>query len=807
MSKIRITLFSLIIIILIFLPLIQIFFNIIPSNLIVNNNQIKIIPKSYDGQMGEVVRQTNSNNIECKLEPYIKELLKTENPEESIPLIIFLKDQPLEKIAFQLKYEQNLKQNDEYYHRLSELTKKEIQPSQNAFISEILQINGKIKHVFSIINAISVDLPLKYINFLSNNSNVAKIAYDYTLKADLHDSVPSMTEDPPKYWNYSYNGSNVVVAVMDTGINENHPALVGTVIDRYNAITGGTDAADDFFHGTYVAGIIANRDPYSHGVAYNVSIINVKVLNNMGVGPSSWLMAGVEWVLTRAATKPDIINFSGGVPVSGAYDGLSALTVFVDAITSMYNVLWINAAGNTNTLIELPADAYNSIAVGALYDQPRNTIRNNDFLAGYSSRGPTLDGRIKPDIVALGGFEDSFLMIYSYINSCRHDSNGWRADKTGTSFSAPHISGAAALIYDYLIKNINVAKNYYPLVTKALLLSTADDWSSSGPANDGPDNNTGWGYVNLANTWDLLQSGVTIETNSLSYDNIAYKTPFYYNLTLNKDEILNLTLLWNRHALYLGGLIFTYGNGRPNNLNMYLMNSNKTIVNSSTDPNNNIEQIKYKVPEAGTYYLYIISEDSQYLAAEPYALISSHNLTKLNPTGPRIVYYSLSPELDVDLGYFFFKSFDTFEKISLYIGAFDEDGISYGTFNMPIIRSWLYSLDLYLPMIQIFPNLLYFNIILENLFTEQGLNRLNKILIDGSIWTTFRVVDAHPIAQSSSSFYVIINYHGFMWNLSIYALILLCILIIVDFVREKRAKRLLLEMAEEQAKKEFKYKI
>lgn len=46
-----------------------------------------------------------------------------------------------------------------------------------------------------------------------------------------------------------------------------------------------------------------------------------------------------------------------------------------------------------------------------------------------------------------------------------------------------------------------------------------------------------------------------------------------------------------------------------------------------------------------------------------------------------------------------------------------------------------------------------------------------------------------------------------MWNLSIYALILLCILIIVDFVREKRAKRLLLEMAEEQAKKEFKYKI
>ncbi|NVM00866.1 MAG: S8 family serine peptidase, partial [Candidatus Helarchaeota archaeon] len=451
-------------------------------------------------------------------------------------------------------------------------------------------------------------------------------------------------------------------------------------------------------------------------------------------------------------------------------------------------------------LIELAADAYNSIAVGELTDFPtRDTNRNNDILKGSSSYGPTLDGRIKPDIVALG----------TNINSTSN-AGGWNNGEAGTSFSAPHISGTAALIYQYLNQNTNIAKSYYPLVTKGLLLHTADDWSDIGPGSDGPDYETGWGYVNLANLWNLTQRGVAIETNALSYDNIRYNLPFYYNLTLHQNEILNITLVWNRHAESEASLIFVWGNGRPNNLNLYLLNSHKTTVNSSKDSKNNIEQISYKVPENGTYYLKIVSKDSQYFAKEPYALISTHNLTRLNPSGPRLLYYSLSPLFDVDLDYLFFKSFDVYEKVSLYLLAYDEDGILGGTFNMPLVRTFLDlipPIDIYFPIFQVFPNILFFDMILHDLFLEHGFDKFNKMFLDGSIWATFTIFDAHPIAPSSSTFYCILDYHGFIWNFSISAIVLLTLLIIIDYIRERRAKKTMLEMYETKTKNDINNKI
>ncbi|MHA1380362.1 MAG: S8 family peptidase [Candidatus Helarchaeota archaeon] len=786
--------FAIFILFLILFPLVQIIFNVIPSKFSILDNKIKIIPKYFDKNLVEFNNPNNIVNKE-KLDPFIKNMLDKGDLERKIPLIVYLNFQPGNSIALRLKNEEKMEVNKEYYQKLYGLTKIEIQNSQNQLISRLLKINATIKHKFSIINAISMEVPLKYINFLITDPNITLISYDYQLEAKLQYSVPSITKSGSNTWDLGmYNGSNVVIAVCDSGINETHPALIGSVIDGYNTFTGGRNADDDNWHGTYVAGIIANRDPFNHGVAPNVSLINVKVFDNTGTGPSSNLMAGVEWALSKAIVKPDIIHFSGGTTEASLYNGLSSLTLFVDAVTSMYNVLWINAAGN-NGIIDLPADAYNSIAVGELYDVGiRDTNRNDDYLKlPGSGSGPTLDGRIKPDIVALG----------TNINST-WISGSWDNTHAGTSFSAPHISGAAADIYDFLNRNTSIEKRYYPLVTKALLLHTADDWSSTGPASDGPDSNTGWGYINLANTWNLTHSGVFLETNSLSYDDIYFKRPFFYNLTLNQNEILNITLVWNRHALYLGGLVFIYGNGRPNNLNLYLLNENLSVIDSSTDSLNNIEQISYQVPKTGNYYLKIICDDSQYFAAEPYAMVSTHNLSKVNPDSPKLLYYTLSPALDVDLDYIFFKSFDVFEKISLYLLTYDEDGIVGGTFNMPFLRNmFLPPIDYYFPIFPIFPNVLHFNMILEDLFLEKGINRLSKTFLDGSIWATFTIFDANRLSQSSSTFYIILDYHGIIWNVSIYAIALLTILIIIDFVRERRANEILKEKDETHYKKEL----
>ncbi|NVM04868.1 MAG: S8 family serine peptidase, partial [Candidatus Helarchaeota archaeon] len=347
-KKKRNILFSILILTLILFPLFQIIFNIIPSNLIELDKKIRIIPKYYNERVTDINNQGSLIKSEDKIDPFIENLLVTENLEESIPVIIYLNYQPGEKIALELKYEKKIEQNDDYYNKLYELTKEKIQESQNKIVTKILRFDGKVKHRFSIINAISIDLPLKYIKTLSQDPNITNICFDHLLEINLVNSVRSITEDsynPNNNWNYSYNGSNVVVAVCDSGINEAHSALVGVVIDGYNTFTGGRTANDDNWHGTYVAGIIANRDPINHGVAPNVSLINVKVFDNTGTGPSSNLMAGVEWALTKAVIKPDIINFSGGTATS-SHDGMSSLTIFVDAITSMYNILWINAAGN-----------------------------------------------------------------------------------------------------------------------------------------------------------------------------------------------------------------------------------------------------------------------------------------------------------------------------------------------------------------------------------------------------------------------------------------------------------------------------
>ncbi|HAZ31594.1 MAG TPA: hypothetical protein DCY61_02670, partial [Dehalococcoidia bacterium] len=213
-------------------------------------------------------------------------------------------------------------------------------------------------------------------------------------------------------------------------------AVVGTTVtatESYSLKKGFNSAWDDHEtgHGTHVAGIAAgayNPEIGITGVAPGAHLINAKVLNVDGDTQTSWLISAVEWSVEKEA---DVINLSlGGWQGDGA--GRDLLDMAVTHAASAGHILII-AAGNwgpDESTIASPAVAHGAIAVAA-----SNSV---DEIVFFSSRGPAGDGRVGVDLTAPG------LGIIAPIPLLLHPTG--YADWAGTSMSAPHVAGAAALL-------------------------------------------------------------------------------------------------------------------------------------------------------------------------------------------------------------------------------------------------------------------------------------------------------------------------------------------------------------------------
>jgi len=170
---------------------------------------------------------------------------------------------------------------------------------------------------------------------------------------------------------------------------------------------------------------ITTPKPRYMGVAPKANLLEGKVLNRYGWGFSSWIIAGIEWAVAKRA---DIISMSLG---GGPTDGNDPLSLAVDWAFDQ-GVLVVVAAGNFRGYfgIATPGAARKALTVGAVDD--------SDNIAWFSSRGPTLDHRVKPEIVAPGVGICSSVPYYLFgvYYSC------W----SGTSMATPHVAGAAALL-------------------------------------------------------------------------------------------------------------------------------------------------------------------------------------------------------------------------------------------------------------------------------------------------------------------------------------------------------------------------
>jgi serine protease len=214
---------------------------------------------------------------------------------------------------------------------------------------------------------------------------------------------------------YDQNGTGVRAYVVDTGVRTSHTQFGGRASSGFTAINDGNGTNDCNGHGTHVAGTVGSS---TYGVAKNVNIVAVRVLDCAGSGSNSGVLAGIDWVKANHI-KPAVANMSLGGGTSTALDNAVNATVAA-------GVTMVVAAGNdnNNACNYSPARAANAITVGS--------TSSNDGRSSFSNYGNCLD------IYAPG----------SSITSTWSTGNSAINTISGTSMAAPHVAGVAALYLD-----------------------------------------------------------------------------------------------------------------------------------------------------------------------------------------------------------------------------------------------------------------------------------------------------------------------------------------------------------------------
>jgi serine protease AprX len=393
--------------------------------------------------------------------------------------------------------------------------------------AKVLNRGGQLKSELGVVKGGAYKLRASKLAELANDPEVAHISVDHSLRGtkaaaptgamlDYYDAAVNA----PFGWQMGLDGSGIGVAVIDSGIID-IPDLHGS---KYRVVysqnfAGSGSANDVFGHGSHVAGIVGGGGQNStgsnyfytfKGIAPNVNLINLRVLDQNGNGTDSAVISAIQQAISlKDEYNIRVINLSLGRPVYESY----TLDPLCQAVESAWNagIVVVVAAGNNGRDNSQGTDGYGTVSapgndpyvitVGAMKTMGTPT-RSDDLIASYSSKGPTaVDYVAKPDLVAPGNLIISLYrpwltlprsypgneIPYSLFQNNRNSTSSFTYYRlSGTSMAAPMVSGAAALM---LQQNPSLT----PDQVKARLMLTA--YKVFPPSSIATDPVTGQAYV------------------------------------------------------------------------------------------------------------------------------------------------------------------------------------------------------------------------------------------------------------------------------------------------------------------------
>jgi thermitase len=292
----------------------------------------------------------------------------------------------------------------------------------------------------------------EFLAKFQGDADVAAADFDYIMQANLVPNDPSYASQyhlpkisAPQAWDITTGSSTKTIAIVDTGVDLDHPDLAAKIVAGYDFVNTDAVADDDQGHGTHCAGIaaaISNNGNQVAGVDFNAKIMPVKVLNKRGSGYTSDIIDGVYFAADNGA---HVISMSLG--------GGSATTAFQDAINYAYGkgAIIVAAAGNSSTSTKSYPAAYNNVVAVA-------STTSTDAMSSFSNFGSWVD------VAAPGSSILSTAM------------GGGTTTMSGTSMATPVVAGLMSLTWSKRTTATNQAVIDRVQATADKIAGTGTNW-------------------------------------------------------------------------------------------------------------------------------------------------------------------------------------------------------------------------------------------------------------------------------------------------------------------------------------------